>query len=435
MTAATRSIEASGRAWGRGWVNKVPLVTATFWVIKILSTTVGETFADYLTVNVGLGPAATDSLVFAVLVVALVMQLRASRHVPWVYWLTVVLVSIFGTQVTDFLTDTLGVSLYVSTGLFAAVLAVVFAVWYRQEHTLSITAIDTPRREAFYWGAILTTFALGTAAGDLATEALALGFRNGALIFGGLFLVMLALGRIAGWAVAAFWAAYVLTRPLGASIGDLLTQDHQYGGLGVGATLTSLLFFAVIIALVARAQYLANRWGVAAKSAGPAGGVGPDRFWAGIAAAVVALAATAISLTGHDTTTAVVPLPAQSTPQPGQSLTVSAGLGKPSTAPPPTRPVSALGDLTAFIVVVNDVQALVNQGDLGGGKNRIKDLEVAWDDAEAGLKPRSPHDWHDIDDKIDAALTALRDGNPNQADCAAALNGLRDTLDHLQGLK
>ena len=152
-------------------VTKVPAITATFWVIKILSTTVGETFADYLTVDVGLGALLTDGLVFAVLAVALVAQFRTRRHTPWVYWLCVVLISIFGTQITDFLTDTVGVSLYASTAAFAVVLAVVFAVWHRQEGTLAITSIDTRRREAFYWGAILTTFALGTAAGDLATEA------------------------------------------------------------------------------------------------------------------------------------------------------------------------------------------------------------------------------------------------------------------------
>src|SRR6476659_8841465 len=163
------------------WLTKVPAITATFWVIKILSTTVGETFADFLSVDVGLGPAVTDLAMLAVLGAALALQFRTRRYTPWIYWLCVVLVSIVGTQVTDFFTDTLGVSLYISTAVFAVLLAVVFTVWYRQERTLAITSIDTPRREAFYWGAILTTFALGTAAGDLATEALNVGFRNGVL--------------------------------------------------------------------------------------------------------------------------------------------------------------------------------------------------------------------------------------------------------------
>src|SRR4051812_28965743 len=147
----------------RVWMTKVPAITATFWVIKVLSTTIGETFADYLSVNVGLGPLTTDAVMIAVLGVALAIQFRTPKYTPWTYWLCVVLVSIVGTQITDFFTDSLGVSLYLSTAAFAAVLAVVFIVWFRQEGTLAITSIDTPRREGFYWGAILTTFALGTA--------------------------------------------------------------------------------------------------------------------------------------------------------------------------------------------------------------------------------------------------------------------------------
>ena len=145
-----------------------------------------------MSVNVGLGPAVTDLAMLAVLAAALTLQLRTRRYTPWIYWLCVVLVSIVGTQITDFFTDTLGVSLYLSTGVFSVLLAAVFTIWYRQEGTLAITSIDTPRREGFYWAAILVTFALGTAAGDLATEALSLGFRNGVFIFGGLIAAHLA---------------------------------------------------------------------------------------------------------------------------------------------------------------------------------------------------------------------------------------------------
>src|SRR4051812_4343452 len=140
----------------RSWLTKVPAITATFWVIKVLSTTIGETFADFLTVNVGLGPVVTDVAMFTVLAVALVIQLRTRSYTPWIYWLCVVLVSIVGTQITDFLTDELGVSLYLSTAVFAVVLGVVFVVWYRQEGTLAIASVDTPRREGFYWAAVLT---------------------------------------------------------------------------------------------------------------------------------------------------------------------------------------------------------------------------------------------------------------------------------------
>ena len=198
------------------FLNKVPVVTATFWVIKILSTTIGETFADFLAVNVGLGPTVTDVAMMALLAATLVAQLRTRRYVPWLYWLTVVLVSIVGTQITDLFTDVLGVSLYVSTAVFAVVLSVVFVVWWRQERTLAITAIDTPRRERFYWAAILVTFALGTAGGDLATEALSLGFRNGVLLFGGLILAVWTARELGASSVLTFWLAYVLTRPLGA---------------------------------------------------------------------------------------------------------------------------------------------------------------------------------------------------------------------------
>src|SRR6476620_4721179 len=136
------------------WLTKVPAITATFWVIKVLSTTIGDTFADFLSVNLGLGPGVTDLTMLAVLAAALTIQLRKRRYTPWIYWLCVVLVSIVGTQITDFFTDTLGVSLYLSTGVFSILLAAVFTIWYRQEGTLAITSIDTPRREGFYWAAI-----------------------------------------------------------------------------------------------------------------------------------------------------------------------------------------------------------------------------------------------------------------------------------------
>ena len=153
-------------------LNKVPEVTLIFWTIKILSTTVGETGADYLAVHVGLGANLTMACMAGLLIAALILQLRADRYIPWIYWLTVVLVSIVGTQITDFMSDKLEVSLYVSTAAFACALAATFAIWYGVERTLSIRTIVTTRRELFYWAVILFTFALGTAAGDLATEAL-----------------------------------------------------------------------------------------------------------------------------------------------------------------------------------------------------------------------------------------------------------------------
>lgn len=240
-------------------LNKVPEITFGFWIIKILSTTVGETAADTLAVNVGFGTAITGAAMGGLLVAALVAQMRARSYVPWLYWSTVLLVSIVGTQITDALTDGMGVSLYASTGVLAVALAAVFIEWYRIEGTLDVATIVTRRREAFYWAAILCTFALGTAAGDLATEALAMGFQWGVVVFA----VAIALDVIAWRAglnpVISFWVAYVLTRPLGASLGDLLSQATTYGGLGLGALVTSVVFILVIAGLVAAAQVRAAR--------------------------------------------------------------------------------------------------------------------------------------------------------------------------------
>jgi uncharacterized membrane-anchored protein len=231
-------------------LNKVPEVTLAFWVIKIMSTTVGETGADYLAVHVGLGRAITGGIMATLLVAALLLQFRSRQYVPSIYWLTVVLVSVVGTQITDALTDGLDVSLYRSTAVFAALLVVTFAVWYWREGTLSIQTIVTTRRELFYWAAILFTFALGTAAGDLATEALGLGFNVGVLVFGLLIAVFAGAYYVGVNAVLTFWLAYILTRPLGASLGDLLSQARSYGGLGLGTVWTSIGFLVVITALV-----------------------------------------------------------------------------------------------------------------------------------------------------------------------------------------
>lgn len=236
------------------WLNKVPEVALSFWVIKIMSTTVGETGADYLAVNAGLGQGMTRAVMGAFLAAALFWQLRTRRYTPWIYWLTVVLVSVVGTQITDLLTDGLGVSLYVSTSVFAGMLAVIFAVWYGFERTLDIHHIHTLRRELFYWSAILCTFSLGTAAGDLATEALSLGFTWGAVVFGASIGITYAAWRLGGNAVLTFWIGYILTRPFGAALGDMLTQSKTYGGLGMGALWTSALFLTVILMLVVIAQ-------------------------------------------------------------------------------------------------------------------------------------------------------------------------------------
>ncbi|MGZ0140578.1 COG4705 family protein [Rhodococcus qingshengii] len=239
-------------AFTREMASKVPEVTLYFWLIKILGTTVGETAADSLDADLGIGLIGTAALTSVFLVVALIIQFTRKQYVPWIYWLVVVLISVVGTLITDILTDDLGVPLEVSTGVFAVALAATFGIWFASERTLSIHSIRTPKREAFYWFAILFTFSLGTAAGDLIAEQVDLGYAKSAVLFG----VVIAVVAAAHFglklnAVLAFWIAYVVTRPLGASIGDLLTQDRDEGGLGFGPTVVSIVFTIVIVALVA----------------------------------------------------------------------------------------------------------------------------------------------------------------------------------------
>jgi uncharacterized membrane-anchored protein len=234
-----------------GLMNKVPQVTLWFWIVKIMATTVGETAADFLNTRFDLGLTNTSLLMAALLLVMLVGQLRTNRYVPWLYWVVVVLVSVVGTLITDNLTDDFGVPLELTTALFSIALAVTFAAWYARERTLSIHTIFTLRREMFYWAAILFTFALGTAAGDLMAESLELGYLHSALIFGaGIAIVALAHYAFKLNAVWAFWIAYILTRPFGASFGDLLSQPPANGGLGLGTVSTSAAFLVVISGLI-----------------------------------------------------------------------------------------------------------------------------------------------------------------------------------------
>ncbi len=236
-------------AWAM--LNKVPDVTLFFWVIKILATTVGETAADFLNFNLKLGLADTTYFMSALLAIALVAQFRTRRCVEWVYWLAVVLISIVGTLITDNLVDNLGVPLQTTVWAFGAALAATFALWYASEKTLSIHSITTTRREGFYWLAILFTFALGTAAGDLVAETMQLGYAYSALMFAAMIgAVTIAYYGLRANAIAAFWIAYILTRPLGASFGDLLSQPVRYGGLGWGTVGTSGVFLGAILGLV-----------------------------------------------------------------------------------------------------------------------------------------------------------------------------------------
>lgn len=246
----------------RRMLNKVPEVTIYFWIIKVLCTTVGETAADYLNETLKFGLTGTTLVMSLLLVVALFFQFNVKKYVPSVYWLAVVLISVVGTLITDNLTDKLEVPLATSTLVFSAALVLTFALWYAVEKTLSVHSIVTIRREAFYWLAILFTFALGTAAGDLSAEKFGLGYLTSVFIFAGLIAIMtvahFAVKSILAAehrhqsrnAVLAFWLVYILTRPLGASIGDYLSQARADGGLGLGTTTTSIVFLVAILGLV-----------------------------------------------------------------------------------------------------------------------------------------------------------------------------------------
>jgi uncharacterized membrane-anchored protein len=263
---ATTRVAANARQM----LSKVPEVTVFFWIIKVLCTTVGETFADWVNGKLGDNLNTTTAVMGTLLVIALVFQFRAPKYVPSIYWVTVVLISVVGTLITDNMVEHFNVSLTTSTIIFGVAMLATFALWYASEKTLSIHSIYTRRREAFYWVAILFTFALGTAAGDLIAEKYNLGYFKSVLLFAGLIaLVGLAYGYLRLNAVFAFWAAYVLTRPLGASIGDLLSQPRTlpadgdpasfHPGLGLGTTITSLIFLGAILGMVVYLAYAERR--------------------------------------------------------------------------------------------------------------------------------------------------------------------------------
>jgi len=241
-------------------VNRVPEVTMDFWIVKLLAVTVGETAADHIIFNLGYGLQTTSMLMTALLAVVLALQFSQRRYIPWSYWLAVVMVSVVGTLVTDSLVDNYGIALETTTIVFAVLLTATFAAWYAVERTLSIHTVYTFRREAFYWLAILLTFALGTAAGDLIAETFDVGYLNTGLLFAAV-IAGIAVAWYAGAinAILAFWLAYILTRPLGASLGDLLSQSEADGGMGLGTTVTSTVFLVAIAAVVVYMTFAGNR--------------------------------------------------------------------------------------------------------------------------------------------------------------------------------
>ena len=413
-------------------LSKVPEITAYFWIIKVLCTTVGESAADFLNVNVNLGLTGTSVATGVLLVIVLALQFAADRYTPVRYWSTVTLVSVFGTLVTDELTDNLGVPLEISTAVFGVLISVVFVAWYRVEGTLSIHSILTRRREAFYWLAILLTFALGTATGDLMAQVLGLGY-----LVSGVGVAVVIAATAVGWRlglhpVLAFWIIYVLTRPLGASIGDYLSQPTADGGLGLGATLTSLIFFAGILAIVV---YLAVTKADVIRG-GPVADESTDRKETGrhglLQTVVVVGVLLVAGVAGYfwraqalqTEVAAVQAVPAEAAPA-GPAEGTPAGAVN---AAQPAAPTSKLGDLSQFRVITQDTRDLLDHGDQAGATARVTDLETAWDDAQAKLKPRDAAAWTAIDGKIDTVLRELRSTSPNPASEKVALDALLAAL-------
>lgn len=235
----------------RTMLNKVPEVSLLFWIVKIMATTVGETGADFLTYNLNFGLAKTCYLMSALLVISLLIQIVTRKYIPSIYWIAVVLISVVGTLITDNLVDNFGVKLETTTIAFSLALVATFATWYMSQKTLSIHTIYTIRRELFYWAAILFTFALGTAAGDLVAERWQLGYVVSGFIFAAVIaLVVVSYYVCKANAVLAFWLAYILTRPLGASLGDYVSQATAKGGLDLGTVNTSIAFLLVILGSV-----------------------------------------------------------------------------------------------------------------------------------------------------------------------------------------
>jgi uncharacterized membrane-anchored protein len=231
---------------------KVPLIIAFFWLTKVATTAMGEATSDALN-GLPTGPALAIPLMLVGLVWALRRQFRRDHYDAWTYWTVVVMVAIFGTSAADALHVGLGIPYLDSTIFYAVVLAAVFLVWYRSEGTLSIHSIHTKRREAFYWATVLATFALGTACGDMTATTLHIGYFGSGLMFIGLIAIPWLGHRYFGLnEVFAFWMAYVLTRPLGASFADWMAVEPSRGGLGIGAGGAALILTAVVVLLIRR---------------------------------------------------------------------------------------------------------------------------------------------------------------------------------------
>ena len=411
------SIPRAGLAGAGSLLNKVPEVTIWFWIIKILCTTVGESFADYINMTLGVGLVPTSVIFTVAFVAILTVQMRLRRYVPAVYWLTVVVVSVTGTLYTDILTDRYHVSLAVTTPVCAAVLAVVFGVWFVRERTLSIHSIVTRPREAFYWLAILVTFALGTAAGDWTLELT--GWTPGvSVLLPSALIAAVVLGwRLGGGAVLSFWLAYVLTRPLGANLGDWLALPHADGGLNLGTAITSVIFLAAIAGTVIYLA-IAKPDVIDHASEAPTAPRDPQRervmlgYYGAVVVAAIAVLAIANSRPHRDV----------SAEETTGNTSIATGQIGPQTANFPAA------DVAQLTTIVDDTTTLLATGDQAGATRRVKDLETAWDKAQSRLQPLDKPAWNVLDGEIDTVLSALRASRPDAAKEQQALADLRASL-------
>lgn len=385
-------------------LSKVPEVTIFFWIIKILCTTVGETFSDFINVNLGLGLTLTTVIMGAAFFVVVYLQFKATKYVPGLYWLTVVLISVFGTLVTDNMTDGMGVPLEFSTIFFSILLGITFLFWYVSERTLSIHSIYTRKREAFYWLTILFTFALGTAVGDLYSEQLGLGYLPTGIIVASIILLVFVVWKsIKLDAVLAFWVAYIFTRPLGASLGDYLSQPTKYGGLGLGATITSVIFLTLILVIiiflaVSKIDINLNK-NTEEKLQKE---VGRNVLAQTVAVLCVFLA---VGIGGYSWCSNNI------TKQSGSSIT------------------SLQGQLNSFIKIEKDMQSYVDTKDFTSAKSQADDLEHNWDVSQSQLKKIDKTNWTTIDGTIDSVLASVRSSSPDIAKCDTSINNSLSALD------
>lgn len=405
---------------GRRLLSKVPEVTIWFWIIKILCTTVGESFADWINMVLGVGLIATAVIFIIVTAVVLAVQMRLRRYVPAAYWLTVVVMSVTGTLLTDILTDQLGVPLWASSLVFSLLLVIVFGVWYSKERTLSIHSIDTTPREAFYWLTVLVTFALGTALGDWTLELTGWGPGVSILLPLTLLAIVTGLWRYGANPVLAFWIAYILTRPLGANIGDWLGLSPDEQGLGLGTFVTSIIFLLAILATVV---YLSLSKADVDKGASEhhTPPVARERR------SLVALAILAVAVVGLLAFTNSQP---HTSPAPEGAAPACDASGTPSAADAEASVQADFpaADVQNFQTITADILALVTSNDQTGAKARATDLETAWDDAEPALSAANCQTWTYVDQQIDPVLSSVRAGSPDPVVEKTSIEDLLTTL-------